>query len=131
AVDKQIGALVESVDAATVLVFALHGMRPARGFPAFLGSLLCERNFSSLASWRSQTWRKRALSLFAAAKRRSPVALKNFYYHVTPITATYKLARPTMLPAYDWQKTRAFSLPTDQYGWIRVNLSGRESQGIV
>ena len=131
AVDKQIGALVESVNAATVLVFALHGMRPARGFPAFLGSLLCERNFSSLASWRSQTWRKRALSLFAAAKRRSPVALKNFYYHVTPITATYKLARPTMLPAYDWQKTRAFSLPTDQYGWIRVNLSGRESQGIV
>jgi predicted AlkP superfamily phosphohydrolase/phosphomutase len=36
-----------------------------------------------------------------------------------------------MLPAYDWQKTRAFSLPTDQYGWIRVNLIGRESQGIV
>src|SRR6185503_5559956 len=26
---------------------------------------------------------------------------------------------------------RAFSLPTDQYGWIRVNLIGRESQGIV
>jgi predicted AlkP superfamily phosphohydrolase/phosphomutase len=36
-----------------------------------------------------------------------------------------------MLPAYDWSKTRAFSLPTDQYGWIRINLSGRESQGIV
>ena len=48
-----------------------------------------------------------------------------------PTTATYKLARPTMLPAYDWRKTRAFSLPTDQYGWIRINLSGRESEGIV
>lgn len=36
-----------------------------------------------------------------------------------------------MLPAYDWQKTREFSLPTDQYGWIRINLIGRESEGIV
>jgi len=36
-----------------------------------------------------------------------------------------------MLPAYDWRVTRAFSLPTDQYGWIRVNLIGREAEGIV
>jgi predicted AlkP superfamily phosphohydrolase/phosphomutase len=36
-----------------------------------------------------------------------------------------------MLPAYDWKNTRAFSLPTDQYGWIRINLRGRESEGIV
>ena len=36
-----------------------------------------------------------------------------------------------MLPAYDWANTRAFSLPTDQYGWIRVNLMGREAQGTV
>jgi predicted AlkP superfamily phosphohydrolase/phosphomutase len=36
-----------------------------------------------------------------------------------------------MMPAYDWQKTRAFSLPTDQYGWIRINLRGREAEGIV
>mgnify|MGYP003694551411 CR=1 FL=1 len=36
-----------------------------------------------------------------------------------------------MLPVYDWKTTRAFSLPTDQYGWIRLNLAGREAQGIV
>jgi predicted AlkP superfamily phosphohydrolase/phosphomutase len=36
-----------------------------------------------------------------------------------------------MLPLYDWAKTRAFSLPTDQYGWIRINLAGREAKGIV
>jgi predicted AlkP superfamily phosphohydrolase/phosphomutase len=132
AVDQQIGALVDSVSSATtVMVFALHGMRPALGFPAFLGPLLCERGFSSLASWGSQSWSKRALSLFAATKRHAPAGLKRLYYQVTPITATYKLARPTMLPAYDWSKTRAFSLPTDQYGWIRINLIGRESLGVV
>jgi len=36
-----------------------------------------------------------------------------------------------MLPVYDWRKTRAFSLPTDQYGWIRINLEGREAKGCV
>ena len=131
AVDQQIGELIDSSNAETVMVFALHGMRPALGFPAFLGPLLCERGFAELASWRAQSWTKRGLSAFAAVKRNAPAPLKRLYYQVTPSTATYKLARPTMLPAYDWQKTRAFSLPTDQYGWIRVNLIGREAEGIV
>jgi predicted AlkP superfamily phosphohydrolase/phosphomutase len=131
AVDRQIGELIDSSNAATVLVFALHGMRPALGFPAFLEPLLCERGFAQLAAWRAQSWTKRSLSAFAAVKGHAPAPLKKLYYQVTPSTATYKLARPTMMPAYDWQKTRAFSLPTDQYGWIRINLSGRETQGSV
>jgi predicted AlkP superfamily phosphohydrolase/phosphomutase len=36
-----------------------------------------------------------------------------------------------MLPPYDWSRTRAFSLPSDQHGWIRINLSGRELHGVV
>ncbi|MGH9872422.1 MAG: alkaline phosphatase family protein [Pyrinomonadaceae bacterium] len=132
AIDQQIGELIHSAgSSATVMVFALHGMRPARGFPGFLGCLLCERGFSQLSSWRSQTWTERVLSLFAGTKRLTPARLKKLYYQLTPTTATYKLARPTMLPAYDWQKTRAFSLPTDQYGWIRINLIGREAEGAV
>jgi predicted AlkP superfamily phosphohydrolase/phosphomutase len=132
AVDQQIGGLIEATGSgATVVVFALHGMRPALGFPAILGPLLTERGFSSLASWNSQSWTKRALSLLAATKRRTPDQFKKLYYELTPTAATYKLARPTMIPVYDWKNTRAFSLPTDQYGWIRINLIGREAQGIV
>jgi predicted AlkP superfamily phosphohydrolase/phosphomutase len=130
AIDKQIGELINS-GADRVMVFALHGMRPALGFPSFLGPLLCERGFSQLAKLRSQSWTGRALSTFAAIKRNAPAPLKKVYYQIAPPTVTYKLARPTMLPAYDWHNTRAFSLPTDQYGWIRVNLIGRESEGIV
>jgi predicted AlkP superfamily phosphohydrolase/phosphomutase len=132
AVDEQIGGLIEVAGSdATVMVFALHGMRPALGFPAFLAPLLCERGFSRLANWRSQSWTKRGLSLLAATKRHTPEKLKTLYYRLTPTVATHKLARPTMLPVYDWANTRAFSLPTDQYGWIRVNLIGREAEGIV
>ena len=131
AIDEQIGELIEASGAGTVLVFALHGMRPALGFPAFLGPLLCERGFAQLTTWRSQSWTARGLSMFAAVKRNSPAPFKKLYYQVTPSTATYRLARPTMLPAYDWANTRAFSLPTDQYGWVRINLAGREAEGIV
>jgi predicted AlkP superfamily phosphohydrolase/phosphomutase len=132
AVDQQIAGLIEVAGSgATVMVFALHGMRPALGFPAFLGPLLTERGFSRLASWSSQSWTKRALSLLAATKRHTPEGLKNLYYKLTPTAAIHELARPTMLPVYDWENTRAFSLPTDQYGWIRINLIGREAQGSV
>jgi len=132
AVDQQIGELIEVAGTnATVMVFALHGMRPALGFPGFLGPLLCERGFSRLESWSSQSWGRRTLSLLAAIKRHTPDDVKKLYYKLTPTAATHKLARPTMLPVYDWKNTRAFSLPTDQYGWIRVNLAGREAQGIV
>jgi predicted AlkP superfamily phosphohydrolase/phosphomutase len=132
AVDKQIARLLELAGTdATVLVFALHGMRPALGFPAFLGPLLIERGLAKLTDWRSQSWPERALSLLATVKRHTPDALKQLYYKTAPTVATHKLARPTMLPVYDWDHTRAFSLPTDQYGWIRINLEGRESRGSV
>jgi Uncharacterized conserved protein len=114
-----------------VMVFALHGMRPALGFPAFLGPLLTGHGFSRLANWSSQSWTERALSLFSATKRHSPAALRRLYYELAPVTATQTLARPTMLPVYDFENTRAFSLPTDQYGWIRINLIGREVKGTV
>ena len=132
AVDEQIAGLIKLAGSdAAVMVFALHGMRPALGFPDFLGPLLGERGFSHLESWTSQTWSRRALSLLAATKRNTPYSLKKLYYKLTPTATTHKLARSTMLPVYDWKTTRAFSLPTDQYGWIRVNLAGREAQGIV
>lgn len=132
AVDREIAGLIDAASSeATVMVFALHGMRPAMGFPAFLGPVLCETGYSRLTSWGSQSWKGRALSLLAATKRNSPEAVKKLYYKLTPTAATHLVARPTMLPAYDWKNTRAFSLPTDQYGWIRINLIGREAQGCV
>ena len=131
-VDRQIGGLAElGGEDSCVLVFSLHGMQPTLGIPAFLGPLLIESGWASLAGWGSQSWRERARSLFAALKRHAPAGLKKLYYKTLPRTATLQLAQPTMLPTYDWSRTRAFSLPSDQHGWIRLNLSGREAEGVV
>lgn len=42
-----------------------------------------------------------------------------------------KLAQRVDTADIDWARTRAFWLPTDLEGYIRVNLKGREPQGIV
>lgn len=131
-VDRQIGELVKTAgDDTPVMVFSLHGMRPAHGVPAFLGPLLCEMGFARLADWRTQSWRERFRAIVAKVKLHSPAGLKKLYYKIAPATTTHRVARSTMLPQYDWDQTEAFSLPTDQHGWIRINLIGREAKGIV
>jgi predicted AlkP superfamily phosphohydrolase/phosphomutase len=131
-VDRQTGRLIAAApEGALVMVFSLHGMQPTRGIPSFLGPLLCESGFARLADWGTQTWRERAVSVMAACKRRTPSRLKRLYYRTLPQAATQRLAQPTMMPAYDWARTRAFALPTDQHGWVRINLAGREALGVV
>ncbi|MGB7925284.1 MAG: alkaline phosphatase family protein [Pyrinomonadaceae bacterium] len=130
-IDHQIARLVEVAGAgATVLVFSLHGMRPARGIPAILDPLLSEWGFAHLSGWSAQTWPERARTMFAAAKRHTPASIKKLYYGAMSQSVTRQLAQTTMLPQYDWSRTRAFSLPTDQHGWIRLNVAGREGKGI-
>ena len=130
--DRQVGELVDMVGPETsILIFSLHGMRPAFGIPSFLTSWLCEQGFCRLNDWRDQSWRGRVRSSFATLKRHAPMKLKKLYYTTLPRDVTYRLALPTMMPGYDWPNTRAFALPTDQHGWIRVNLIGREAGGTV
>jgi len=132
AADTQVGRLVRAVgESASVLVFSLHGMRPGHGTPAFLPALLNEWGVSRVAGWRSQSWRGRAASVLAVVKRNAPAPVKRLYYRHVPPTTTQRVAQANVLPAYDWSKTRAFSLPSDQHGWVRINMRGREAKGIV
>jgi predicted AlkP superfamily phosphohydrolase/phosphomutase len=129
-VDRQIGRLVDAADENTaVLVFSLHGMQPSGGVAAMLGPFLCEQGYAQLATVKS--WPQRAAGVFALAKKVAPRPLKRLYYRLMPGSATMFLARPNVVPPYDWARTRAFALPTEQHGWIRVNLKGREAEGIV
>jgi len=130
-IDRQIADLAAKANNAAIMVFSLHGMKPAIGSPAFLPQLLCARGFSQTVDWSSQSWTERRRFALSAIKKRTPLPLRHLYYALTPTETIQRVARPTMLPVYDWGKTRAFSLPTDQYGWIRINLEGREAKGIV
>jgi predicted AlkP superfamily phosphohydrolase/phosphomutase len=131
-VDRQVGRLVQLAGSETaVLVFSLHGMRHARGIAALTEPLLINLGLAHLSDWHTQSWAERARTTLAAIKRRTPRPVKDAYYKMMSRSVITRLAQPTMLSAYDWSRTRAFALPTDQHGWIRVNLAGREALGAV
>jgi predicted AlkP superfamily phosphohydrolase/phosphomutase len=121
-VDRHLGRLAAAAgDEAAVLVFSLHGIRATRGVPGLLDPLL--RAVGLAAAGRE--------SAVSTLKRRMPSGVKRLYHRLVPRAMTLEVARSGLTPRYDWARTRAFPLPTDQHGWIRVNLAGREAEGIV
>ncbi len=126
-IDRQIGRLIEACGPdTTVLVFALHGMEPSRGVPTVLDPLLEGLGLAALAE---QAEGRR--SLLSSLKSRVPGPVRDLYRRSIPLSRRSQWGRSGVLPAYDWARTRAFALPIEHEGQIRVNLAGREAQGLV
>jgi len=131
-VDRQVERLVQAAGAGTsVLVFSVHGMTPGRGAPTFLSPLMCEAGFAKLADVNGQRLGNRLLHSIRTLKKLTPYGLKKIYYRTLPRETVMRLAAPTLLPPYDWRQTRAFAIVAEHLSSIRVNLAGREAQGIV
>lgn len=60
-----------------------------------------------------------------------PVGLRKWIARQLPTALRDKLAQRVDTADIDWARTRAYWLPTDLEGCIRVNLAGREPQGTV
>jgi predicted AlkP superfamily phosphohydrolase/phosphomutase len=131
-VDVEIGRLVEVVGPdAAVAVFALDGMGPSRGVPQFLDPLLRERQWAAAPAPGPSGLSSLPHRVLGFGKRRSPMLLRRAYHGFVPESLVWRVAERTALGPKDWSRTRAFALPTNQHGWIRVNLRGREREGIV
>ncbi len=126
-IDRQIGRLLEASGPDTaVLVFALHGMEPARGVPSVLEPLLEQLDLAALAE---EAEGRR--SLLSSLKARVPGPVRDLYRRSVPLSRRSQWGRSGVLASYDWARTRAFALPIEHEGHIRVNLAGREAEGIV
>lgn len=131
-VDSAIAGLAEAMGPDTAIaVFSLHGMGPGRGRPTFLPSVLADRGWS--APERSP---RRVAALARAAlgtmRRRAPERIRYAYHSLISQQAMWKIATVTQSPSRDWSRTRAFALSSDdQHGFVRINLRGRERDGIV
>lgn len=73
----------------------------------------------------------RPRSLVSRARDLVPAALRQRVSGWLPTAVSDRLMRRKAAEALDWARTRAFALPTDLEGCVRVNLVGREPQGIV
>jgi predicted AlkP superfamily phosphohydrolase/phosphomutase len=123
--DRQVGRLVDAAGPeTTVVVFALHGMAPSRGLPDVLDPVLARLGMTHLREGDGP-------STLTRLKDRMPAPLRDLYRRLVPQAKRAQWGKARLLPTYDWSRTRAFALPIEQYGLVRINLAGREAQGIV
>jgi predicted AlkP superfamily phosphohydrolase/phosphomutase len=139
-IDRGIGALVQQAgpDAAVYLVSG-DGVGPNRAGWHLLPEVL--RRLGYLAE-PSEAQQGQAGSEVPAGRRPlDPVKLlrdllpkdlrKAIARKLLPDALRHRLAQRIDTATVDWARTRAYCLPTDLEGHIRVNLRGREPQGSV
>jgi predicted AlkP superfamily phosphohydrolase/phosphomutase len=130
AIDKGIGVLLERLpDDCRVFVLTPHGMGP--NYIDDPTELLLERG-GWLVRHSSQLGggAGRALlhSARAVGRRVLPPRLRRAVRSRLPQSGV--LASMPLLHV-DWSRTRAFALPSDMTSYVRINLAGREPEGIV
>ena len=123
AIDHALSELLAECADALVIVFSLHGMGPNTGWSELVPEILDAR----LAALSQQAARKGSLYRI----RRSLVTrLRPILQHV-PAAVAARLVPLWTSRMFDWPKTRFFPLPMDLTAFLRVNLRGRERDGIV
>ena len=127
-VARQIGELARAAGDAAILVFSLHGMRATGGIPDILDPLLRRLGLAALPGLRAGSWAERRRQVISLAREIAPEPLRRLYRRARPVD---RVPAQTIPLSYSWARTVAFPVPTDQHGWIRVNLRDRERKGTV
>ncbi|MCB1992803.1 MAG: alkaline phosphatase family protein [Geminicoccaceae bacterium] len=125
AVDRTVGEIVARVDdATTVLAFAVHGMGPNPGWADLFADILD-------AALQAADNRPPKRGLLYSLKRRIPFHWARPILTRLPPAVTGRLVELWSSGMYDWRTTRHFPLAMDHAGYLRLNVAGRERDGIV
>lgn len=135
ACDEAIGRLTrEAGDDATVMVCSMHGMGPNTSrvelLDEMLGRVLGRRPVPE-AGATSPASGGGTPGLSDRLRGLLPVAWRNAVKSRLPLSLQDRLTAFWRLKGLDYSQIEAFSLPADLQGYIRFNLKGRESKGIV
>lgn len=129
AIDRAIGRIVDALPAdADVIAFSPTGMGANQSradlLPGMLEAVLASagpRAAASPASTRSPIWSLRA---------RVPARWRGRVARLLPDAVAADLVTRLHVRA-DWSRTSAIAVPGENQGYIRLNLRGREREGIV
>ena len=124
ACDDAVGKLVESSPDASVIVFSLHGMTENNTRVDFLDEML-----SRVISNKNKSSHQDGL--FRRMGEALPDDWRGFINTNMPYRFRNRLMTWWTTGGIDWTKTPAFTLRADAQGFIRINLKGREPEGIV
>ncbi|MBU1190283.1 MAG: alkaline phosphatase family protein [Gammaproteobacteria bacterium] len=128
ACDRAIGRLLETAgDDVTVFVYSLHGM----GENTCRSELLPEMLAVILADTEHRPPQSLTKRVADRLRAMVPLMLRNTIKAHLPMAVQDKLTTYWRTGGIDWSTTPAFALVSDLQGYIRINLRGREAEGIV
>jgi predicted AlkP superfamily phosphohydrolase/phosphomutase len=131
ALDRALGALLDGIGSdVTVLIVSGDGVCPNRCAWYLLPAVL-ERLGYTCPPAADQSGRNAPRSLVGRAKSLLSAGTRRRIANALPWWLRDKLGAREQSANIDWSTTRAFTLPTDLEGCIRINLKGREPHGIV
>jgi predicted AlkP superfamily phosphohydrolase/phosphomutase len=129
AADEAIGQILETIpDDADIILFSALGMGPNTSrvdlLPAMLSAILSGGRPATSTDIASSNplWRVRAAV---------PTRVRASIANALPRGAVLELMARLEVRASDWSQVRAFTLPSDGVGYLRLNLHGRERAGVV
>jgi predicted AlkP superfamily phosphohydrolase/phosphomutase len=135
AVDLAIGRVLEALDLenTTVIIFSLHGMGPNVAQEHFVPHMVDLLNSSWIGSKPAtqEVRRPRQRSLMRTLREKVPAPLQNAIAQAVPVSVRDWVVIRQISSGYDWARTPGFPLLSDLNGYLRLNLRGREKQGML
>ena len=129
AADQSLAYVLDALPSGTdIIVLSPSGMGPNASrthlLPGMLQAVLSEKRLQSneTKAAGNSLWRLRAML---------PTGLRASVARVLPDRMTLALTARLEMAGIDWTKTRAFMVPSGDCGYVRLNLRGRERDGIV
>lgn len=130
ALDRALGELLDHLPADTaVMVVSGDGVRPNRCGWYLLPTVLERLGLTCPPA--SDAGAAPSPSLIGRVKRLLPPSTRRLIADRLPWWLRDQIGAREQAGNIDWSRTRAFTLPTDLEGCIRINLKGREPEGIV
>ena len=129
AVDEAVSHILDALPStADIILLSATSMEPSASrthlLPGMLQAILSEGRIATKATKAAgnSLWRLRAAV---------PTDFRAWVARVLPDSWTMEIASRLEMRGVDWTKTRAFVVPSADCGYVRLNLSGRERDGIV
>ena len=134
AVDRALGHIVDQVDdATTVVIFSAHGMARDYAQGHLVRPLMKRINEVFLETYcdlpAKRAWK--ANSLIPYLRKAVPPRLQYAIGASSPDVVRQWVVEKEMIGGLDWTVTPGFALRTDIRTELRLNLIGRESQGML
>ncbi len=135
AVDKAIGSILEAVDdRTTVMIVSGDGMGPNYSGCHLMPEMLHRMGLfyaGSVGGGEGAVQKAPKKGLLAALRQAVPLGLRQSVTRCLPRSMRYKLSMKWVNSGVDWPRSKLFCIPNSNEAYFRVNLTGREPQGIV